>query len=88
MLKFSEDGSFLIGRGVTEQPTARRRAASSGWTSIAVYWTIGADEDGFDNCDSFAFSEPQQRLSCGDYFGSIRGRSLATGALDGTIVAH
>ena len=89
LLKFARDGEFVVARGVTEgdgsQPGAVARVDLIDGSTT---WTIPPSEYGFGQCDSVAFSEREDRLWCGDYFGLIRGRSLTTGELDGTSVEH
>ena len=51
-------------------------------------WTLGSDELKRSACDAFTFSEPDDRLYCADSLGVVRGRSLTTGELDGTMVEH
>ena len=90
LLKFSDDGTFVVTRGVVEHDGGAQSGAVARieLPSGRVTWTIGPDEYGFGQCDSVAYSVPQDRMWCGDYFGVIRGRSLSTGALDGTTIEH
>jgi WD40 repeat protein len=90
LLKFSDDGTVLVTRGVIQAPdgTQTGAAARIDLPTGKVAWTIPPDEYGFGNCDSIAFSVIEDRLWCGDYFGVIRGRSLTTGALDGSTIEH
>jgi DNA-binding SARP family transcriptional activator len=90
LLKFSEDGAFMVARGVIQQGDGSLvgSAARVDLVDGTVAWTIPPDEYGSGTCDGLAFSEPEGRLWCGDFDGIIRGRSLSTGALDGTTVEH
>jgi WD40 repeat protein len=90
LLKFSEDGTFVVTRGVVDGDDGSQTGsvARIDLTDGTTAWTIPPDEYGFGKCDSFAFSAPEGRLWCGDYFGVIRGRSLDTGQLDGSTIEH
>ena len=90
LLKFSDDGAFIVARGVTTRDDGTQAGAVSrvDLDDGAVAWTIPPDEFDFGTCASFAFSVPEDRLWCADYDGIISGRSLRTGALDGTTVEH
>jgi WD40 repeat protein len=90
LLKFSDDGSFVVSRGVIERDDGSQAgsAARINLSDGTVAWLIGPDEFGFGNCGSIALSVPEDRVWCGDYFGVIRSRSLTTGALDGTTIEH
>ena len=91
VLRFSDDGSVLVAKGVNQDPESFEQSGAVARIDPAtgeVLWTIGPDEYGNGQCDTVAFSVPEDRMWCGDYFGTIRGRSLSTGALDGTTIAH
>jgi hypothetical protein len=91
VLEFSEDGSVLVAKGIHEDMETYEQTGTVirvDPTTGDVLWTIGIDEFGFGRCDTVAFSVAEDRLWCGDYFGTVRGRSLSTGALDGTTIAH
>ncbi len=90
LLKFSDDGTFVVTRGVIERDDGSQAGsvARIELPSGKVTWTISPDEYGFGQCDSIAFSVPQDQMWCGDYFGVIRGRSLSTSALNGTTIEH
>ena len=91
VLRFSDDGSVLVAKGVNQDPETFEQSGAVARIDPAtgeVLWTIGPDEYGNGQCDTVAFSVPEDRMWCGDYFGTIRGRSLSTGALDGTTIAH
>lgn len=90
-LEFSDDGAVLVARGVNQDPETFEQSGTVVRIDPAngtVLWTIDSDEYGDGQCDSIAFSVAEDRMWCGDYFGTIRVRSLSTGALDGTTISH
>src|SRR5262249_11877503 len=58
-LKFSDDGSVLVARGVNQDPQTYEQSGAAVRVDPAtgeVLWTIGQDEYGDGQCDSIAFS--------------------------------
>ena len=89
-LQFSDDGTFVVGRGTVEHDDFSSESSMARIDLAAgnVVWTIDDQEFSRNGCDVFAFSVPEDRLWCADYTGVVRGRSLDTGELDGTTVEH
>jgi len=87
-LQFSPDGAFVVARGNIFTDVSSGSLARIDLADGRTAWTIGPEEYASSSCDALAFSLPEDRLWCADYSGVIRGRSLSTGALDGTTVEH
>jgi WD40 repeat protein len=88
-LQFSEDGTFLVGRGLIQRDgQTSGSVARIDLADGSVAWTIDPEEFGSFGCGVVTFSVPEDRLWCADFSGVIRGRSLSNGEPDGTTVEH
>ena len=91
VIEFSADGAFVVARGIHYDPTKGDQSTDSQLGVLAridlraksTVWQVSGSEFGYGQCFSFAFDEPTGRLWCGNYFGLIHERSLATGAKTG-----
>ncbi len=91
-LQFSEDGTVLVGRGVSADPAAslgqRGSIARIDLPSSRTVWEVSGADYGYGECAAFAFSTESDRVWCGDYFGVIRERSLSSGDLTGATLEN
>jgi serine/threonine protein kinase/DNA-binding SARP family transcriptional activator/WD40 repeat protein len=81
-LQFSRDGSFFVTRGIFNDPSTnlqRGVIALVDAKSGVPKWQLSGDRYRYGECAHFVFSEAHDRLWCGDYFGQITERALATG---------
>ena len=91
LLRFGADGSTLMVQGIVSDGASGTQIgalARIDLTSGTVVWQVTGQDYGYGECASLAFSEASNQLWCGDYFGVIRERSLATGERTGTTLEN
>ncbi len=91
LLRFGADGSTLVAQGVYVDPATGLQNGSIVRIDLIqrrTLWDISGADYGFGECTAFAFSVSADRLWCSNFFGSIRERSLRTGARTGRVLQN
>ena len=91
--RFSADGSTLVARGsynnVGQQlPDQLGSMARIDLQSGSVVWAFSGPNYAYGECVGFALSVDGDRLWCGDFYGGITERSMATGQRTGRVLEN